>query len=212
MTHLLFDLDGTISDSGPGIIHCAQDTLAQFGLPVPEYAQMHFLVGPPLRDSLLRLGFTDENMEQAVEVYRQAYVAYGQYENTPYPGIETLFQHLKAMGHRLYIATSKPEVMAMHILAHFGLDRYFDIICGADLAGERLTKSAVLTHLLKSLPNGEKKLMIGDTIYDVEGAKALGLPCVGVAWGYGDLDEMRAAGALAIAADMTQLCQIIANF
>ncbi len=212
MKHLLFDLDGTLTDSGEGIIHCGQETLAHFGLEVPSYDDLRPMVGPPLRDSLRRFGVSEENMEEAVEVYRQAYVDHGQYENFPYPGVEDLLKKLRNDGYRLYVATSKPEVMAEHILKHFGLDQYFDVICGSTLDSNRITKADVIRHLLKQLPKDEKILMIGDTIYDIEGANELGLPSIGVAWGYGDLPQMKAAGAIGIADSMDALHQMIANF
>lgn len=209
MKHLLFDLDGTLTDSGEGIIHCGQETLAHFGLEVPDYDALRPMVGPPLRDSLQRFGISEKNMEEAVDVYRVAYVDHGQYENFPYAGIDDLLNDLHQQGYRLYVATSKPEVMAKHILNHFHLDRYFDMICGSTLDGNRITKADVIRHLLKELPSGETIIMIGDTIYDIEGANELGLPSIGVAWGYGDLEEMKKAGAVAIAQTMAQLQQII---
>lgn len=212
MKHLLFDLDGTLTDSGEGIIHCGQETLAHFGLEVPSYDDLRPMVGPPLRDSLRRFGVSEENMEEAVEVYRQAYVDHGQYENFPYPGVEDLLKKLHNDGYQLYVATSKPEVMAEHILKHFGLDQYFDVICGSTLDSNRITKADVIRHLLKQLPKDEKILMIGDTIYDIEGANELGLPSIGVTWGYGDLPQMKAAGAIGIAESMDALHQMIANF
>lgn len=212
MKHLLFDLDGTLTDSGEGIIHCGQETLAHFGLELPSYDDLRPMVGPPLRDSLRRFGVSEENMEEAVEVYRQAYVDHGQYENFPYPGVEDLLKKLHNDGYQLYVATSKPEVMAEHILKHFGLDQYFDVICGSTLDSNRITKADVIRHLLKQLPKDEKILMIGDTIYDIEGANELGLPSIGVAWGYGDLPQMKAAGAIGIAESMDALHQMIANF
>lgn len=212
MKHLLFDLDGTLTDSGKGIIHCGQETLAHFGLDVPDYDDLRPMVGPPLRDSLRRFGITEDHMEEAVEVYRVAYVDHGQYENFPYPGIEDLLKKLHGNGYKLYVATSKPEVMAEHILKHFSLDWYFDVICGSTLDGNRITKSDVIRHLLKQLPTDEKIVMIGDTIYDIEGANALGLPSIGVAWGYGDLQEMKNAGAIGIADTMEHLLDMISNF
>lgn len=212
MKYLLFDLDGTLTDSGEGIIHCGQETLAHFGLEVPSYDDLRPMVGPPLRDSLRRFGVSEENMEEAVEVYRQAYVDHGQYENYPYPGVEDLLKKLHNDGYQLYVATSKPEVMAEHILKHFGLDQYFDVICGSTLDSNRITKADVIRHLLKQLPKDEKILMIGDTIYDIAGANELGLPSIGVAWGYGDLSQMKAAGAIGIADSMDALHQMIANF
>lgn len=212
MKHLLFDLDGTLTDSGEGIIRCGQEVLAHFGMAVPAYEDLRHMVGPPLKDSLIRLGIGDEDMAEAIEVYRQTYVDHGQYQNVPYPGIDDLLKKLQADGYGLYVATSKPETMATYILDYFGLARYFRRICGSTLDGSRITKAQVLEHLLGQLPRDEKILMIGDTIYDVEGANELGIPCVGVAWGYGDEAQMLAAGALQIVHTMEQLQTFIRDF
>lgn len=213
MKQILFDLDGTLTDSGEGIIHCAQETFAHFGLPVPAKDELRVIVGPPLRQSFVRFGIRPEDTEEAVEVYRQHYVHHGQYENCPYPGIEELLQKLKCDGHRLYVATSKPEAMSIQILEYFGLAKYFDIICGSTPDQSRDTKAKVIAHLLSQielLP--EKMIMIGDTVYDVEGANALNIPCIGVSWGYGIAEDMRKAGAIALADTTEQLYHLIAQF
>ncbi len=205
---ILFDLDGTLSDSGPGIIRCFQLSLAHFGLPVPEYDALRVCVGPPLRDSFLRFGVLESQIEEAVTVYRKHYLAEGQYENFPYPGIEDTLKTLKAQGHRLFVATSKPEAMSIDILTRFGLAPYFDIICGATSDGIRNTKDAVIAHLLSQLETTENLVMVGDTIYDVEGAKVHGIPTVAVTWGYGDHGQMQAAGA-ALVSTMEELLQAL---
>ena len=210
MKQILFDLDGTLTDSGEGIIHCAQETLAHYHLPVPSKEQLRVIVGPPLRQSLIRLGVLPEQVEDAIEVYRVNYVDHGQFENFPYPGIEALLQKLKADGHQLYVATSKPEAMSIQILEYFGLAKYFDIICGSTKDQSRDTKGKVIAHLLKQItPQPESIVMIGDTVFDVEGANELQIPCIGVAWGYGLEQEMTAAGAAAIAHDTEELYQML---
>ena len=212
MKQILFDLDGTLTDSGEGIIHCAQETLSHFGLPVPSKEQLRVIVGPPLRQSFIRFGIRPENTEEAVEVYRKHYVDHGQFENFPYPGIEQLLQQLKADGHQLYVATSKPEAMSIQILQYFGLAQYFNVICGATADHSRDTKAKVISHLLSQIsPVPDQLMMIGDTIYDVEGANALQIPCIGVQWGYGVVEDMKAAGAVAIADTTQQLYQLISQ-
>lgn len=108
MKTVLFDLDGTLTDSGEGIINCAQMTLERFGLPVPSREEMRVFVGPPLADSFIRHGVPADRAAEAVEIFRSRYVPIGKYENRPYPGIRELLEALKAQGHRLYVATSKP--------------------------------------------------------------------------------------------------------
>ena len=213
MKQILFDLDGTITDSGEGIIHCAQETFAHFGLAVPTKEELRVIVGPPLRRSLLQFGIHPEDIEDAVEVYRQHYVEHGQYENFPYPGIEGLLQRLKKEGHQLYVATSKPEAMSVQILSYFGLTQYFDRICGSTADQSRDTKAKVIAHLLAQVsPIPGRIIMVGDTVYDVEGANALQIPCIGVGWGYGVPEDMMAEGAVGIAHSMEELYHLISQF
>lgn len=213
MKQILFDLDGTITDSGKGIIHCAQETFAHFGLAVPTKEELRVIVGPPLRQSLQQFGIRPEDTEEAIEIYRQHYVDHGQYENFPYPGIECLLQRLKKEGHQLYVATSKPEAMSIQILSYFGLAQYFDGIFGSTADQSRDTKAKVIAHLLAQIsPMPGRIVMVGDTVYDVVGANVLEIPCIGVSWGYGVLDDMIAEGAIGMAHSMEELYQLISQF
>ena len=207
MKQILFDLDGTLTDSGEGIMHCAELTLAHYHLPIPDRAQMRSMVGPPLRDSFLRFGIRQEDLADAVEFYRKHYLAVGQFENAPYQGIQEVLERLQEDGCALYVATSKPETMAKGILEHFDLAKYFRIVCGA-VPGGRSTKEAVVGHLLTLLDDGHTRIMVGDTIYDVEGAAYHGISTVAVNWGYGDVQQMQAAGAM-IANTMEELYQLL---
>lgn len=208
MKNILFDLDGTLTDSGEGIMHCAELTLVHYHLPIPTRSEMRSMVGPPLRDSFLRFGIPEAELDNAVAFYRKHYLAVGQFENFPYPGIEQLLQRLKAEGNKLYVATSKPEAMAKDILAHFGLSQYFTIICGAISDGSRNTKEAVIEHLLSIMAETKDLMMVGDTIYDVRGAAHHGIPCVAVTWGYGVAEDMKNAGAT-LASTMEELYTIL---
>lgn len=193
--HILFDLDGTLTDSGVGIIKCAKLTLAHYGLPTPDDQTMRTFVGPPLMQSFRKYGVSEEKIAEAVFIYRSRYTAIGMFENFPYPGISELLQQLNAQGHRLYVATSKPEHMAITILEHFGLAQYFDRICGAASDDTRSKKEEVIAYLLKQTGRTEDMVMVGDTIFDIVGAKANGMEAIGVAWGYGNVEEMKKAGA-----------------
>lgn len=208
MKTILFDLDGTLTDSGEGIMHCTELTLAHYGLAIPPRAEMRTMVGPPLKDSFLRFGIAPEQMEEAIAFYRKHYLAVGQFENFPYPGIRELLQQLKADGHQLYVATSKPEAMARDILAHFDLAQYFTIICGAVSDAQRSTKEEVIAHLLTLLDNRDDLVMVGDTIFDVKGASWHGIRCIAVTWGYGVAADMEAAGAK-LASTMQQLYTLL---
>ena len=206
---ILFDLDGTLTDSGEGIINCATLALKHFGLPIPSPAEMRTFVGPPLRDSFRRFGCTAEQAEEAVAVYRSRYTVVGKYEGFVYPGIRELLEALKAQGCRLFVATSKPEDMSIEILDKFGLSPYFEKICGATRDGVRSEKAEVIAYLLESIPAFNKAIMVGDTKFDVIGANKHGIPTVGVSWGYGLQEDMEAAGAAAIANTMDELYTIL---
>lgn len=209
MKTLLFDLDGTLTDSAEGIINCASLALRQLGLPVPDRDEMRIFVGPPLRQTFQKFGVSRKDAERAVEIYRSRYVPIGMFENTPYPGIHAMLAALKQAGHRLYVATSKPESMATAILERFGMASYFEMICGATLDDSRDSKDKVIAYLLRNAAHSDQFYMIGDTTYDVIGAAAHQIPTIGVAWGYGDPEEMLQAGATAIARSPAHLLEML---
>ena len=196
---ILFDLDGTLTDSGEGITKCVKLALDHFGIPVESLDSLRYFVGPPLRESFLKAGVPADKVEEAIAVYRSRYTNVGLFENVPYPGIRELLEKLTDQGHRLFVATSKPEEMAVRVLRKFDLFRYFERVCGATLDKSRDSKSAVIAYLLRSAGNAENAVMVGDTAFDVIGAAEHGIPTIGVSWGYGSVEEMRASGAAAIA-------------
>ena len=202
---VFFDLDGTLTDSGEGIINCATLALEHFGLNVPSREEMRVFVGPPLDQTFIQFGVPEDQAQEAVRVFRSRYLVTGKFENTPYPGIHQLLATLKAQGHRLFVATSKPEVTSVEILKKFDLDQYFEVICGATLDGTRVHKADVIAYLLEKIGTPENMLMVGDTEFDVLGAAAHGIPTIGVAWGYGKVEAMEQAGAIAIAHTMDAL-------
>ncbi len=206
---ILFDLDGTLTDSGEGIINCAILALEHFGCPIPSREQMRVFVGPPLHESFIKHGVPADKAEEAVAIYRSRYIPIGAYENTPYPGIRDLLEKLKLQGHTLYVATSKPEGMSVDILKHFDLAQYFDRICGASMDTSRSSKEAVIAYLIQQNGRSDNMIMVGDTKFDVLGAKAHGIPCIGVAWGYGELRDMEEAGAAAIASTPQMLLELL---
>lgn len=195
---VFFDLDGTLTDSGEGIINCAILALNHFGLPIPTREAMRVFVGPPLRDTFIRFGVPEAKIEEAFAIYRGRYTTVGKFENFPYPGIREMLETLKAQGHRLYVATSKPEGTSIEILEEFRLAPFFDYICGATLDGSRSSKADVIAYLLKRIGHAQAPVMVGDTVFDVIGAAAHHIPTVGVAWGYGQVADMLDAGAKAI--------------
>ena len=206
---ILFDLDGTVTDSGEGIMNCAELALRHFGLPVPDRNTMRVFVGPPLHDTFVKFGVPADRVEEAVTVFRSRYTTIGKFENLPYPGIRSLLDGLNAQGHRLCIATSKPENMAVEILNKFDLADCFQMICGASLDTSRIKKEDVIAYLLEKFDGAGNAIMVGDTEFDVTGAAFHGIPTVGVSWGYGSVESMEKAGAIAIAHTMDQLFDLL---
>lgn len=209
MKTILFDLDGTLTDSGEGIINCASLALEKLGLPVPDRETMRVFVGPPLRDSFLRFGVKPEDVEEAIAIYRSRYVPTGMFENTPYHGIKALLAALKTAGHRLILATAKPESMAVAIVEKFELAPYFEMLCGASMDDSRDSKDKVIGYVLEKIGDAKDTVMIGDTAYDVTGAAVYGIPTIGVSWGYGVVEDMNAAGAIAIVDTPAQLLEML---
>lgn len=209
---VLFDLDGTLTDSGEGIINCVIYTLERFGLPIPARESLRYFVGPPLHESFIKQGVPADRAEEAVSVYRERYVPIGAYENTPYPGIREMLEGLKAQGHTLYVATSKPEGMSIDILNHFDLAKYFDRICGATMDTSRTNKEAVIEYLIRVNGRADNMVMVGDTKFDVIGAKAHGIPTIGVSWGYGEVSDLKEAGAVQIVDSVEELLDTLKSF
>lgn len=208
---ILFDLDGTLTDSGEGIINCANLALEHFGITPPDRETMRQFVGPPLHESFVKFGVPADKAEEAVAVYRSRYIPIGKFENTPYPGIYQLLERLKADGHSLYVATSKPEWISLEILEHFDLAKYFTLVCGASMDTSRSTKESVIAYLLERTGKDGKTVMVGDTAFDVLGAKVHGIPTIGVAWGFGSVSDMEQAGAAGIAYSMDALYTLLTD-
>lgn len=210
---LFFDLDGTITDSGPGILNSVQYALKRLQLPIPETAQLYSFIGPPLKDSFMKMYKLDEAAaEQAVSYYREYYVEKGMYENLVYEGIPDLLESLNQSGYTLYVATSKPEVFAKQILDHFDLTKQFKGIYGASLDSSRSSKGAVIHYAMESEGvSATDSLMIGDREHDVLGAKENQLECIGVLYGYGDRKELETAGAIYLAETPEQIGDFLNN-
>lgn len=206
---VFFDLDGTLTDSGEGIINCATLALEHFGLPVPSRQEMGVFIGPPLDETFIRFGVPADKAQEAINVFRSRYLVTGKFENTPYPGIRELLTTLKQQGHRLFVATSKPETTAVEVLQKFELAAFFECICGATFDGTRSHKADVIAYLLERIGSPEHILMVGDTEFDVLGASAHGIATIGVTWGYGEVAAMEQAGAIAIAHSMEELLEYI---
>ena len=209
---ILFDLDGTLTDSGEGIMNCAEFALRHFGIPVPSRDTMRVFVGPPLSDTFMRFGVPESNVQEAIEVYRSRYIPVGKYENALYPGIYQVLEALHQDAFKLYVATSKPEAMSIEILEHFEIAKFFDRICGASLDSSRSTKDEVIAYLLEEVRPDGNLIMVGDTKYDVLGAAVHKLPTIGVSWGYGTVEDLIEAGAASIAHSPVELLSLLQNF
>jgi len=206
---ILFDLDGTLTDSQEGITKSVAYALAHFGIQVEDLSALRKFIGPPLSVSFPTFyGFGPEDTQVAVAKYRERFTDVGWAENAVYPGVEPLLQRLQRAGKRLILATSKPEVQALRIMDHFGLSRYFDLICGPDLAApSHYGKAEVIRDALAraGITGAAGVIMVGDRRHDVEGAHKMGLPCIGVLYGYGSREELEKSGAEFVAEDMAAL-------
>ena len=204
-THVLLDLDGTISDSSPGIGRSLRHAFSVCGYEPPSDDQVRAAIGPPFEISFPTLGIPIDDIERVVLAYRDRYEDIGLFENAVYPGIAEMLDELTAAGHTLSIATAKPEPTARRIIEHFGFADYFEVQAGAtvDVGTGRRTKAEVINYALISLRLGPSDLprvvMVGDRDHDVEGAHLNGIDCVGVTWGFGSVTELETAGAAALA-------------
>ena len=212
LKYVLFDLDGTLTDSGPGIINSVRYALRHYGIADRTDTELRRFVGPPLIESFMRFcGFSEEKASEAVSVYREYFSDNGLFENAVYNGIPECLQTLKDAGLKLAVATSKPEVFCRRILEHFDLEKYFDVIKGIPLDDEHMTKAQVIAEALEDLNVGDKSeaIMVGDRDYDIIGARENGIECVGVLYGYGPKEELESAGAIYICATPEDLAEAL---
>ncbi|MDF2540925.1 MAG: hypothetical protein K0S47_643 [Herbinix sp.] len=212
MKYILMDLDGTITDPKEGITKSIQYALKFWNIEVDDLDTLCKFIGPPLRDSFMDFyGFSVTEAEEAVKKYREYFEVTGLYENIVYNGMENLLSSVKALGKKLIVATSKPELMAKKILQHFELAQYFDDICGATMDGSRSSKEEVIRYALEknNIVELAATIMVGDRKYDIEGAKQVGLSSIGVLYGYGDRDELAFAGADKIVSTVKELQELL---
>ncbi|HEL2613492.1 TPA: HAD family hydrolase [Streptococcus suis] len=197
---ILFDLDGTLTDSGQGILNSVAYALEKMGIEEPDTANLNRFIGPPLYESFSRFSqLSPEDTQSAVDAFRIYFKEKGMFENQLYPGIIPLLEELRTAGKTLVIATSKPEIFAKQILEHFGIAHYFDVIAGASLDSSRISKADVIGYAINQLEAFPKHaVMIGDREHDIEGARMHQLPAIGVLYGYGNKQEFEKAGATMI--------------
>jgi phosphoglycolate phosphatase len=212
---LLFDLDGTLTDSFEGIANCLRYAVARMGLPEPDAAPLRACAGPPLRETLPRLIGTDDSVtvERALGFYRERFADVGWRENAVYPGVADMLDAAMHTGRPMFVCTSKPQRYAEMIVAHFGLSGFFARIYGPALDGALDDKAKLLAHLLAAEGlAGARVVMVGDRMHDIRAARRNGARSIGVLWGYGSHEELTDAGAdkiirtpLDLAAALTQL-------
>lgn len=208
---ILFDLDGTLTDSGQGILNSVAYALEKMGIEEPDTANLNRFIGPPLYESFSRFyQLSPEDTQSAVDAFRVYFKEKGMFENQLYPGIIPLLEELRTAGKTLVIATSKPEIFAKQILEHFGIAHYFDVIAGASLDSSRISKADVISYAINQLEAFPKHaVMIGDREHDIEGARMHQLPAIGVLYGYGSKQEFEKAGATMIVETVQDLKRVL---
>lgn len=209
---ILFDLDGTLTDSSPGIFNCVKHALTLLGRDIPDETVLRKFLGPPLRYSFTEFcGLDEDTAVQAVKLYRQRYDTVMTTENALYDGVESMLKQLHNSGTTIGVATSKPEKYAVKILESFGIKQYFKTVCGATPEDNRTEKAYLIEKALEQcgVTDLSTAVMVGDRFYDIEGARAVGIASIGALYGYGSRPELENAGADFTAASPDEIVKII---
>ncbi len=209
---ILFDLDGTLTDSSLGIINSIKYALKKYDIIIEDTAMIRKFLGPPLHESFKEFcGFNDDKAIEAVSFYREYFSTKGILENQVYDGITNLLEHLVDNGKRLIVATSKPQKYTDRIMEYFDLAEYFAFIAGSNMDGTRSKKADVIKYALQqcNITDKSKAVMIGDRKHDIIGAKSVGIDSIGVEYGYGDYDELSSSGATYIVKTVDELEQLL---
>lgn len=197
--HIFFDFDGTLMDTSQGIYESFDFALKSFEIEPPDHSEYDKMIGPPLVYSFMTwFGFDEQKARLGMKRYRDYYTPVGMYHLKVYNGIPELLKKLYDGGKKLYVATSKPERFAKELLEKYSLEKYFTLIAGADIDETRVTKVQIINYALETSGITEKSsvLMIGDRLYDANGAKEAGIDCQGVLWGFGSEQELLDAGCI----------------
>ncbi|MGB3260040.1 HAD family hydrolase [Paenisporosarcina sp.] len=209
---ILFDLDGTLSDPKIGITKSVQYALRKMGIIETDLNKLDCFIGPPLQTSFAEnYNFNKENMEIAIDFYRERFKEKGMFENNLYPYIPTLLKSLKELDLTLVVATSKPTVFSEQILKYFNIDEYFDLVVGSNLDGTRAAKTEIIQYILDQYDEHELEdfIMIGDREHDIIGANNNGIDSIGVAYGYGTLQELNHSNPTYMVKNVEQLKEIL---
>ncbi|MGN0334481.1 MAG: HAD hydrolase-like protein [Lachnospiraceae bacterium] len=211
---ILFDLDGTLTNSAEGVTKCVQYALKRLGIEEPDLKKLERFIGPPLIDSFMKYyGMTREEAINARNIYTERYHPIGWRENYPYEGIAGVLEELKKSGKVLAVATSKPDNMSRLVLEEFDLLKYFTVLAAATNDGIHCDKAERILNALEELKAlgyaAENPVLVGDTKFDVEGAHKCNLPCIGVRWGFAEEGELEACGAEYTVNDMAELTALL---
>lgn len=209
---VLFDLDGTLTDSSEGITNSVAYALCAFGYKYESLKQLECFIGPPLKEQFMHFCSVDEETgEKLVEKYREYYAEKGIYQNKLYKGADEMLHTLKKNGKKIVLTTSKPEKYAIIILKHFKIYDLFDFCAGALMTNSRTNKDEVIEYALENLENINKKttIMVGDRMHDVIGASKHGIDTIGVLYGFGTRKELAESGAVQICKSVEELCKTL---
>lgn len=212
---LLFDLDGTLTDSAPGVYNGFRRALGALGIEPPGFEEFKKCMGPPLSYSLTTFfGLEGERLGEAMRTYLAYSAARGFSENSVFPGVEDALARINAAGYTMAIASTKAEAQVHDVLRQFGLERYFHFLAGSRDDLGRSSKSDVIRHIIEALPipDVSRALMIGDRLYDVEGARSCGMDTLGVLWGYGTAEELKTAGAARLSPTPAELADYLGAY
>ena len=207
---ILFDLDGTLTNPEEGITKSVQYALKAFGIEEDNQEKLKLFIGPPLVDGFMQFyNMSRENALIAVQKYRERFSDIGIYENEMFEKVPEMLETLKKNGKKLALATSKPIVYAQRIIKHFGIDKYFDIVVGAEFDGTRNEKAEVIKEVLNRAGVYQNAVMVGDRKQDVIGAIKNDIPCIGVSFGFAPDGELEENGALEIADSISEILEIL---
>ena len=212
--YIFFDLDGTLTDSSPGIINSLMYAFEKLDFKINDREELRVFIGPPLIDMMMKqYGFSHEMATLGLKLYREYFRDKGIFENSVYDGIPAMLSDLQSRGYKLVLATSKPEEFAKRIMEHFDLAKYFYFIGGSDMGETRSSKAAVIEYVMSNckIAEPEKCIMVGDREHDVIGAGKYGIETVGVLFGYGSKEELDSAGAKYIVATVKELKKLLQN-
>lgn len=215
--YVLFDLDGTISESAGGIRKSLEHAITALGKPLPNLDDYTLYIGPPLIDTFRNVcHFSEEDSQKGVELYRSFYDEKGKHINNLYDGIKDVLIKLKENGAKIAVCSSKYEKFAEEIVANLGVSDCFDAVCGSTLDGSRKDKKDLIPYAVKSLggdinSDKENTVMLGDTYFDARGARQCGVDFIGVEYGYGSIQAMKDEGAEVFAKTPADLLPLLIN-